>query len=92
MACYLSFIDVETECEGCARDIPPGLVGWTEDLRPGRLVPVCSLCLGGLDPKLSGFQTSGAYASDQRLEHLAGRVDELELRLEALAAPAIEGR
>ena len=86
LACYLSFSDVETECEGCAEEIPPGLTGWTDDLLPGRLVAVCPLCLDGLDPRLRGAQqkiagiasNASRDAGGQLAEQLAGRVEELE--------------
>ncbi len=56
MACYLSFSEIERECQGCSHEIPPGLVGWTDELLPGRLLAVCKHCLDGLDHRLRGVQ------------------------------------
>ncbi len=58
MACYLSIEQVADglECFGCT--LPTGdapLVAWTDELRPGKLVPVCLRCLRGLDPTLARF-------------------------------------
>ncbi len=53
MTCYLGISSVESECEGCGRAVPPGLAGWTDELLPGRLRPLCSAGLPGLDPELA---------------------------------------
>ena len=54
MACYLSvdLEETEHECEGCTRPVS-GLVAWTDELHPRKLMPVCVTCLDGLDADLA---------------------------------------
>ncbi len=54
MACYVAFIPAETECSGCARPVPRGLAGFTDEIETPRLTPVCETCLHSLDGLLRG--------------------------------------
>ena len=56
MACYLSvdLAEVELECEGCGRPVS-GLIAWTDELHPRKLMPVCATCIDGLDDDLAEF-------------------------------------
>ncbi len=56
MASYLGFTEMLAECSGCARHIPPGLVGFTDELTGPGLEPVCPACLDGMERRLVGVQ------------------------------------
>ena len=63
MACYLSIEQVADglECHGCTVPFASGpLIAWTDELLPGKLVPVCPSCLTGLDPPLARFHDLAA--------------------------------
>ena len=63
MACYLSIEHATAglECFGCTLSVDDApLVAWTDELRPGKLVPVCVRCLRGLDPSLARFHDLAA--------------------------------
>ena len=64
MACYLSISEEPAECGGCTREIPPGLIGWTDEIGP-RIVAVCPECLDGLDSALARLQQLAAGLLDQ---------------------------
>ncbi len=67
MTCYLSISNVESECEGCGRLVPPGPAGWTDELLPGRWRPLCPACLDGLDPELAHRLQQAAGEESGRL-------------------------
>ncbi len=52
MATYLRFFEQARECAGCGLPAGPGVGGVTEDMLPGRLLPVCTTCLHSLDERL----------------------------------------
>ncbi len=52
MASYLAIIDEEQQCPDCAQPVGPGLVGVTDEIGPGKIMPVCGTCFHGLDPRL----------------------------------------
>ena len=63
MACYLSIEHATAglECSGCTLSVAnKPLVAWTDELRPGKLVPVCLHCLRWLDPPLARFHDLAA--------------------------------
>ena len=54
MASFIAFISHQAECSGCARPVPSGLAGFTDEIQPPRLTPVCATCLHSLDARLCG--------------------------------------
>lgn len=52
MACYLMVSEESRECEGCGVELPPGVVGLTDELT-GALVAQCRTCLFSLDRRLA---------------------------------------
>ncbi len=64
MRSYVTIVESALECEACTRRAGPGTTGFTEDLIPGRLVPVCAACLESLDPRLHKLQRLAESARD----------------------------
>ena len=64
MRTYVAIVESVLECEACARRAGPGTTGFTEDLIPGRLVPICADCLESLDPRLCRLQRLAESARD----------------------------
>ena len=65
--CYLS-VELDSpslECVSCTLPAAGGglLVAWSEELRPGKLEPVCLDCLRSLDPALARFYDLAARAA-----------------------------
>ncbi len=54
MATFLGIVDEGRECEGCGLPVGP-IAGWTEDMLPNRLVPICNVCLYSFDQRLWSF-------------------------------------
>ncbi len=52
MAHYLTITEIATECEGCAAELGPGLIGLTDDIHPDQLAPICKRCLISQDRRL----------------------------------------
>ncbi len=71
MRTYVAIVESVLECEACARRAGPGTTGFTEDLIPGRLVPVCATCLESLDPQLYKLQQLAESARDFAAESAA---------------------
>ncbi len=64
MRSYVAIVESTLECEACTRPAGPGTTGFTEDMVPGRLVPVCPTCLQSLDPQLHKLQQLAELARD----------------------------
>ncbi len=71
MRTYVTIVESALECEACARRAGPGTTGFTEDLIPGRLVPVCAACLESLDPRLHKLQRLAGAAREFAAESTA---------------------
>ncbi len=52
MASYLAIIEEERKCEGCQQQVGPGLAGFTDEIGPGKIVPICGACFHSRDPRL----------------------------------------
>ncbi len=64
MRTYVAIVECAQECEACAGQAGPGTTGFTEDMVPGRVVPVCATCLTSLDPRLAKLQQLGELARE----------------------------
>jgi len=72
MGCYLAFIPAEMECSGCARPVPRGLAGFTDEIQAPLLTPVCETCLWSLDRLLRGVLVIVRESGRQLQRDLAG--------------------
>ncbi len=68
MANYITISRVATECEGCGRQLTPGVIGLTDEIHgpDHRLDPQCPDCFGSLDADLVEFWITGDRAVAER--------------------------
>ena len=65
MACCLAVSEAPCECEGCGAEIPPGLVGFTDEIfGADRLAPQCKACLMSVDRRLAAAWITSIAALD----------------------------
>ena len=72
MASFIAFISHETECSGCTRAVPRGLAGFTDEIQPPKLTPVCEACLHSLDALLCSVLVIVRESGCQLQRGLAG--------------------
>ena len=70
MAVYLTFAGRGAECAGCSNEIRHGLVGWTDEIDPRKLQPICRNCVAGLDRKLRAVQSIVTEHGEQMLRDM----------------------
>ena len=77
MASFIAFISHEMECSGCTRAVPCGLAGFTDEIQPPKLTPVCQMCLHSFDALLCGvlviIRESGRQLQCDLADVLTGR-------------------
>ncbi len=73
MRSYVAIVESTLECEACTRPAGPGTTGFTEDMIPGRVVPVCATCLRSLDPRLHKLQQLAELARSFAADSVAWR-------------------
>ena len=63
--------EIARECEGCTRDVGPGMIAITDEVVGDKLVAQCVRCLSSLDPLLAAaWQAIPEHAEMPALEQL----------------------